>query len=71
MDAAEKMVVGIFHFGNQVAGINAYKVYEVLYDKEEAKRIFLPGGHMQGSWKNLCMILFSLADCIGSWLIWS
>ncbi len=56
--------------GIGVAGVNEYKIDEVIYDKEAVKGTpFLQDGHMQGSWKNLYMILFSLADCIGSRLI--
>ncbi len=32
-------------------------------------QIFLQGGHMQGSWKNLYMILFPPSDHVGSRLI--
>jgi hypothetical protein len=52
-----------------VAGVNAYKIYKVLYDKEmqRRRRGFLHGGHMQGLWKNSFMISFSPADRRTMW----
>jgi hypothetical protein len=40
MDAAEETVVGIFFiWAIGVSGVNAYKIYEVLYEEEEATRM--------------------------------
>jgi hypothetical protein len=47
-----------------VAGVNAYRMYKVIYDKEESKKTLgLPKRcPTQSFWKSLCMTSFSRGD---------